>query len=272
MNIRQSPEYGRYLEKINWQVGKEKDFQYYVRKIPILGNYLKIYNPPSKISWTLLDKLAKKNHAFAVCVDYSPSKTLQLDLSLSLEKILAQMEKDTRYEIRRAENNKITVKQSTDIETFIDLWTKNARDRGFWVPFKKEIRALFEAFGKNSYLLMAYPDSKFVNSQIRKFPISAALVLISHQTVSYFHAASTPEGRKLAAPSLIIWEAIKLAKNKKCKIFDFEGIIDPRNKITKKWGGFTRFKKGFGGREVENPLAVTKYYNPIAKLLFSFSP
>lgn len=267
-NIRQSPEYGLYLERLGWQVGKEKDFQYYVKKIPLLGNFIKILKSPKTPNTLIFNKLVKKYHAFAVCVDYSPTKTLQLDLTLSLENILAQMTKDTRYEIRKAEENKILVKKSEDIEGFIEMWTKNAKRRGFWVPFKKEIRAVFESFGKNAYLFLALPNHP--NSpNIPNLPVSGALLLISHQTASYFHAASTPEGRNLAAPSLIVWEAIKLAKEKGCKIFDFEGIIDPRDKNTKKWGGFTRFKKGFGGREVEYPLPVTKYYNPIIKLLFS---
>ena len=265
-NIHQSPAYGLYLKKLNWQVYKEKEFQYYVRKLPLLGNFVKILKPLKSPNSLTLDSLAKKHHAFAVAVDYSPSKTLQLNLTPSLDEIQAQMDKDTRYEIRKAEENKILVKKSEDIESFIDIWTQNAKRRGFWVPFKKEIRAIFESFGKNAYLFLTYSNFQLPASN---FPLAGALILLANDTASYFHAASTPEGRKLAAPSLVVWEAIKIAKKNGCKIFDFEGIIDPRDKNTKKWGGFTRFKKGFGGKEVEYPLPITKYYNPVIKFLFS---
>jgi lipid II:glycine glycyltransferase (peptidoglycan interpeptide bridge formation enzyme) len=197
------------------------------------------------------------------------------------------MKKDTRYEIRKAQKNKIIVRRSYDIDSFIKMWHDNALHRGFWIPFKKEIKALYEAFGKNSYLLLAYqiplrlrsgqadPEFTFDFAQGKqipnsKSPISGALILVSHKIAYYFHAASTSEGRQLSAPSLIVWEAMKLAKEKGCKTFDFEGILDPRDKNTNKWGGFTHFKKGFGGREVVYPLTITKYYNPIVKFLFSF--
>ncbi len=302
-NVRQAPEFGVYMEKIGWQVGKEKDFQYFVRHLPILGNFIKIQKPftlsvyPERSrgkvegpNSQVLDKLAKKHSAFAVLVDYSPSKTLQLDISPSEEKVLEQMKKDCRYEIRKAQKNKIKILVSQYLSSeasakedpnilisdFIKIWVDNAHRRGFWVPFKKEIRAIYESFGSNAYLFLAYRSSSNfplpasnISLPTSHFPISGALILISGSTASYMHAASTPEGRKLSSPYLVLWEAIKLAKKKGCKVFDFEGILDPRDKNTKKWGGFTHFKKGFGGRETEYPLAVTKYYNPIVKFLFS---
>lgn len=286
-NIRQSPEYGYFLEKIGWTVGREKEFQYYVRKIPLLGNFLKIPKPfilseVEGLKPPILDKLAKKYHAFAVCVDYSPIKTLFLDLTPSLDTILSQTKKDCRYEIRKAQKNNLTVRvfqpqkspitPISPISQFIKMWNENAHRRGFWVPFKKEIRAIYEAFGPNAYLFLAYLPENPQTPQVPQFPISGALILTSSHTASYFHAASTPEGRKLAAPSLVVWEAIKLAKKKGCQVFDFEGIQDPRDKNTKKWGGFTHFKKSFGGREVEYPLTITKYYHPLVRLLFSLFP
>lgn len=261
LNIRQSPEYGHFLEKINWSVDNEKDFRYYIRKIPLLGVFVKIMRPPTNPDISTINIIAQKHHAFSVAVDYSPIRTLQLDLSPSLEKILAQMDKDARYEIRKAETNNITVEKSTDIGSFINMWNQNAQKRGFWVPFGKEIRAAFEAFGENALLLMAKTEKRLV---------SGAVFFFNKDTASYFFAASTPEGRSLSSPSLIVWEAIKIAKKKGCKIFDFEGIQDQRDKNTKKWGGFTHFKKDFGGTEVEFPLATTIYYNPIIKLFSRF--
>ncbi len=47
-------------------------------------------------------------------------------------------------------------------------------------------------------------------------------------------------------------DAILLAKKSGCKVFDFDGIYDERFPI-KTWLGFTKFKKGFGGKEIEYP-------------------
>jgi lipid II:glycine glycyltransferase (peptidoglycan interpeptide bridge formation enzyme) len=81
------------------------------------------------------------------------------------------------------------------------------------------------------------------------------------------YACSTKQANKLSAPSLLVWEGVKLAKKKGCKVFDFEGIYDERYKATKSWKGFTRFKMGFGGKVITYPPTLVKYYNPIAKLL-----
>ena len=269
-DLRQFPEFAHFMEKINWKVGKKKDFQFYIRHLPILGNFIKIQRPPSKISAKKLESLAKKYHAFAVQVNYSPTKTLQLDLTLPLDQIQKQMKKDARYEIKKAEKNKqslllrnkIIVKQSKDIELFIKIWHRNALRRGFWIPFGKEIRSIYEAFGKNAYLLLASRLSPVACHPV----VAGALILFSDKTAYYFHAASTPEGRKLSAPYLVVWQAIKLAKRQGCQIFDFEGVYDERFP-QKSWRGFSHFKKSFGGKEIEFPCSFTKFYNPILKFI-----
>ena len=76
------------------------------------------------------------------------------------------------------------------------------------------------------------------------------------------YAAASDAGKKLFAPTLCAWEAIKLSKKHGSKIFDFEGIYDERFPL-KSWHGFTRFKKSFGGREIEYPGAFVKYRIPI---------
>ena len=65
------------------------------------------------------------------------------------------------------------------------------------------------------------------------------------------YAASSDSGNKNFAPTLLVWEAILLAKKLKLKAFDFEGIYDERfPKAAESWKGFTKFKEGFGGEKV----------------------
>jgi lipid II:glycine glycyltransferase (peptidoglycan interpeptide bridge formation enzyme) len=271
-NIRQSEEYAKYLEKLEWQNYdlrfKNSDLRIYLRKIPFLGNFVKIYYPQVNLTNNDLKEMAKKYKAFSVQVTYSPSKTLVLDLKPSLEKIFESFSKDTRYEVRKAQENGIVVKQSDDISAFAKMWTETALRRHFWIPFEKEIKALYESFGPKAFLLMAYHSPLTINH----LPLAGTLILIHDKVAHYFHAASTIEGRKLQGPSLVIWEAIKLAKGKGCTSFDFEGIFDPRDKDTKNWQGFTRFKKGFGGKEVEYPLTKTMFLNPVLSFLQRFFP
>jgi lipid II:glycine glycyltransferase (peptidoglycan interpeptide bridge formation enzyme) len=76
------------------------------------------------------------------------------------------------------------------------------------------------------------------------------------------YAASSKKGKKLYAPTLNTWEAIRLSKKKGSSIYDFEGIYDSRFPL-KTWRGFTRFKKSFGGKEIKYPGAFVKHRLPI---------
>ena len=54
------------------------------------------------------------------------------------------------------------------------------------------------------------------------------------------------------APHLLQWEQIEYAKSLGCVKYDFWGIVNEHtlDKRGESWEGFTRFKKGFGGYEV----------------------
>jgi lipid II:glycine glycyltransferase (peptidoglycan interpeptide bridge formation enzyme) len=47
------------------------------------------------------------------------------------------------------------------------------------------------------------------------------------------------------------WEAIKEAKSRGCKIYDFWGYTDPKKYPKHPWAGPTLFKMGFGGYNKE---------------------
>ncbi len=257
-DLRQSLQFALYLQKLGWQAGKINGDQLFIKNIPFLGNFVKIMRPQGRISPKTLKELARKYQAFAVQINYSPTKTLRLNLDSPLENILGQMTKEARYEIRKAQANRVIINKSQEIELFARMWAESAFRRGFWLPFKKEIRSVYEAFGDDAFLLLGYLGNL---SDLDKRPLAGVLILISGKTASYFHAASAPLGRKMSAPSLIVWEAIKLAKEKGCEVFDFEGIYDERFPI-KSWKGFTHFKKSFGGKEIEYPKTFTRYYKP----------
>jgi len=186
---------------------------------------------------------------------YLPTKTVQIDLTLPEKEILSQMKKKTRYSLRRAQKSSLIIKKSEDIESFIQLKAKYFFPFGFFV--KKEINALWQIFHPKHAILLLASDTN--NDSL------AGIFLLFHQkTAHYWLAASTKQGKKLSAPTLLVWKALKLSKKRGCKIFDFQGIYDSRfHKTTKFWQGFTRFKKGFGGKEIEYPGCFVKYRIPV---------
>ena len=175
-----------------------------------------------------------------------PSKTIHIDLEKSEDELLKEMHQKTRYNIHLAEKENIQIKESTDIHAFAKLW-KNAKFTRKMMG-TKDIEEIHKAFGKDARLLLAYEKDEL---------LAGVLSIHAEKIAYYMYAATTERGRTLFAPTLLTWEQIKLAKKNKCKVFDFEGIFDERFPL-KDWKGFSRFKKGFGGKEVEYPGAFSR--------------
>lgn len=173
--------------------------------------------------------------------DIHPHKTLVLDLNLSEEELLAQMHEKTRYNIGLAARKGVIVRMTNDndksFDVFWNLLNQTARRQKIKVFSKEYYKKQFEINGENfkNLLFLAEYQGK---------PIAANLVNIFGKTATYLHGGSDNECRALMAPHLLQWEQIKYAKQNGCKIYDFFGCDEER------WPGVSRFKKGFGGREI----------------------
>lgn len=216
-----------------------------------------------------------KKDKWPLCV----TKTIILDLTPSLEKLRANFKKDTRYCLRKAESNNLSVSviplssatASNPLASFHSLWQKTARRGHFYIPSLREFQNKCGVLKKKAYLISVSQNNltiqpfnhltKLHKETATEKLLAGALVIIEGGVCYYLHAASSREGHQLNAPYLCLWEVIKLAKKKGCKRIDLEGIYDPRfKKATKNWHGFTHFKQGFGGVEHEFPGSFTKYF------------
>ncbi len=265
MDIRQSSSYASYLRKINWQAKKLDKWNIFIKKIPLLGNFAKLQKITPPIPFKTIDLLIIKENIRKLVVEpdivskpgiveqfvkhgykinnspYNPSKTILIDLVREEFEIFNSFKEAKRRSIRKAQKNKLLVIESDNIEAFIKLKTRNFFPLGFLMA--NEIRMLWKTFyPKNASLLLA---------KHRLEGVIAGILLLFYQNKAYYWlAASTNEGNKIYAPSLLVWEALKLSKKKRCAIFDFEGIYDGRfHKATKDWKGFTKFKQGFSNNE-----------------------
>jgi lipid II:glycine glycyltransferase (peptidoglycan interpeptide bridge formation enzyme) len=191
-----------------------------------------------------------------------PTKTIVVDLRKSEEELLSAMEKDTRYSIRASQRRGVRVVKSVDLERFLTLYRQTAARQKFWIA-EKELRLLWDIFSNEGkgFMLLA---------QWNKTDIAGCLILHYDRRAYYYHAASLRHLRELFAPYLLVWETMLQAKNLNLKELDLEGVLDPRIPSTSRWRGFSHFKKGFRGEEVELAGSFVKTYNPFAKLLFKF--
>lgn len=278
-DLRQTPAWAKYLKSIGWKIEKIGKNYYFLKRVPILGYVLKIQRPENmnfkdvkflqekykiyqitiepNLSFfstphnLLLGKGFKKSNFFSL-----PTKTIQIDLTKSQEKILSQMHAKTRYNIRLAQKKNMNIVRSDNIEAFTKFWRENFEKKKFlFLSQKKNLIALYKTFGKNADLLIAKKKEKI---------IAGLFLLRTKETTYYIYAASNNEGRKLYAPTLLTWKAILSAKKNRCKVFDFDGIYDERFPLNS-WKGFTKFKRGFGGYEIQYPGCFVKT-NSIIKL------
>lgn len=268
MDIRQSEEYVNYLRALSWKVESRGKNHIFIKKLP-LGSLIKVQRIAPPIPFEEIEKLAEKYRAFQVFIEpaqgeikksktwgyktagsfFIPTKTLIKSLKGTEKEIFSSFAKNKKRDIRLAEKKGLLVKQK-GIEEFIRLKNQYLIKK-FILPLGagKDLRRLYRAFGQKAKVLIAYKNEK---------PLAGVLLLICRQTAYYWQAAATNEGKKLLAPTLLVWEAVKLAKKEGCLVFDFEGIADSRFTQQKSWQGFTHFKKGFRGEEVSYPLPLIK--------------
>jgi len=174
--------------------------------------------------------------------------TWKLDINPSEEELLMNMRKTTRYLIRQAmKNPDIVVEKSEDLRDpkFYQKLNEEVAIRQRFVPFSAEyIKKEFEVFSGDKEALWLF--GKY------KGEIAAGALVIFWQGIGFYHqAASLGRFAKLSVPYLLQWEAIKEAKKRGCKLYDFWGYVDPKKKTGHPWAGPTLFKMGFGGKAYE---------------------
>ncbi|MBI5619441.1 peptidoglycan bridge formation glycyltransferase FemA/FemB family protein [Candidatus Gottesmanbacteria bacterium] len=203
---------------------------------------------------------------------FLPTKTIHIDLTVSEGEIFARFSEAKRRAVRRALKNNLQIYKSTNINELIRIKNKSTGLFGFVTT--TGVDKLWQIFApKHAAILLAYsnviasPGSAGrgnphrIQRLLRRFAprndkvFGGVLLLFWNKTAYYWIAGSTKEGKKLFAPTLLVWEALKLSKQRGCKQFDFVGVWDEREPSKfSDWKGFTKFKEGFGGNALSYPI------------------
>lgn len=169
--------------------------------------------------------------------EIQPSRTLILDLSKIEEELLKDMEQKTRYNINLAQKRGVEIVKSDGyIDEFCDLMRQTAKRGGFSLHDTDYYRELLSAKSDifENVLYVARFEGKI---------LAGAIVNFFNRRATYLHGASSSENRNVMAPHLLHWEIIKETRARGMEQYDFWGISE-------KWPGVTRFKQGFGGKEI----------------------
>lgn len=288
IDIRQTQNYANYLRSLGWKVERIDGINYFIKKIPILGSILKIQRP-EKIRIDTIGKLCREYGVFQTIIEpkneqdskylesigfklakstYLPSKTLQIDLTQSEEDILKQFKKDARSAIRKAGalqspgrnrgRGAFTVHECLtpdEIKIFRKGWQKSVKFKRF-VPSADQLINLKKSFPQFHSLFLT--SHNIFGRIIGGVIFTTSSHGKSKYVTYYWQAFTNKEGRSTLSNYALLYHGILWAKRNAYKLFDFEGIYDPRFP-DKSWLGFTHFKRSFGGYEVTYPGCYTKF-------------
>lgn len=171
--------------------------------------------------------------------------TVIIDLAQDEETLLANMRRQTRYEVRRSIKQGIIVEKSCSEEVFKEfhqIQADTAARQHFVPPSERELLAEHEAFGENAVIYIAKTAED-------KKPIAYGLILKSGDEADYFEAASTELNRKLPGAYALQWQVMRDLKSEGFKRYNLWGIAPP-NQPNHRYAKVTTFKTGFGGEIV----------------------
>lgn len=278
MELQQSSLYADYIKSLGWIVEEINGEYVYTKKLLFLKSLLKIQRVTKLPSLKLLLPLIHRHNVGTIAIEpdssvptahlitwlhqlpssikvntdyFLPTQTIRVNLKPETDSIFRSFSEAKRRAVRRAQKLGVTIEQSTDIRTFIKTKNKAAGFLGSITTYGLD--KLWPIFSPNHASILLAKNSSG--------SVVGGILLLYWKTLAYYWiAGATHEGKKLFAPTLLIWEAIKLAKSCGCTELDFVGVWDPRlPNMNKQWLGFTKFKEGFGGYTVSYPLSsVTK--------------
>lgn len=185
--------------------------------------------------------------------------TIFIDLTKPEDELLADMRRQTRYEVRRADKLGIIVKQENtekDYQEFFKAQSETAKRQNFIPPSLEMLLAERKAFDKNISLYVAYYENE---------PVAYAIILWHGEEGDYFEAASTELNRKYPGAYAIMWQAMRDLKEKGIRTLNLCGIA-PKNQPNHRYASITTFKTGFGGEAIEYVPAYDLIINKIKYL------
>lgn len=241
---------GRYMEipggpLINWKIEKQvEQAKEIIVKTAKENRCVFVRLRPMLMANSLNLNILKRFGARKSPMHLAAEHTVILDLTKSEETILAEMRRQTRYEVRRADKLGIKVEKGNSkelFEEFHQIQKATALRQHFVPPDLKTLMAEREAFGKNATIYVAKtPEGE---------PIAYGLILVDGEEGDYYEAASTDLNRKLPGAYALQWQVIKDLKKKGIKRYNLWGIAPP-NQPHHRYAGVTTFKTGFGGEIV----------------------
>ena len=174
------------------------------------------------------------------------------------------MKPKTRYNIKLAQKKGVVVREeSTEkgFEIFSQLYFETCKRQKYHGHTPEYHRIIWNQL-KNSigHILIAYYEDT---------PLAAYELFYFQKRFYYPYGGTSILHRNVMAANLLMWEAIRLGKNLGADTFDMWGALPPGTSENHSWGGFTKFKEGYGGNFIEFTGSYDLVVNPTQYSLYN---
>lgn len=177
-----------------------------------------------------------------------------LNLTLPEDELLKNMHPKTRYNIKLADKQGVTIIEDNSdkaFEEYLKLTSETTKRQGFYAHSKNYHQTLWKTLKKNNNLSRDKLNACLFLAKY-KDRVLAAWILFTYKDALYYpYGSSSLEHREVMASNLIMWEAIKYGKRLGLKKFDMWGSLGPNASPKDPWFGFHKFKQGYGAELIE---------------------
>jgi lipid II:glycine glycyltransferase (peptidoglycan interpeptide bridge formation enzyme) len=193
---------------------------------------------PNCVKSDKLIELVRSEGAVSGKTVFTPT-TFWIDLTPSEEELMKGFSSKTRYNIRVAGRNGVTIKEDNSDAAFnkyLSLTRETVGRQGFYAHTEKYHRLMWEILKKAGivHLLTATYQGEIITTWI----------LFEWKDFLYYpYGASTEKYKNVMANNLMMWEVMKFGKKLGLSTFDLWGREGGK--------GFTKFKEGYNPKVIE---------------------
>lgn len=180
--------------------------------------------------------------------DFQPSLTHVVDLTKPVDELISAMDYEMRRLNRQLDARGFSFEVSydlTDISDFLDMMRLTSKRANAVFRESSYLKSLLETLGPSRNIGVAYA----INSGKK---VSGVLFFDDNagKTRYYMYAGSSDEARKLNGNAAVLLHLFFKAKESGLERFDFFGVSPIQDK-NHRWAGFSKFKRDFGGVDVQ---------------------
>ncbi len=193
-------------------------------------------------SLALMERLGAKPAPMYLSVEFAGI----LDLEKSEDEILTGMRQRLRRALRKGAKNNIEIEKSTDpadIHEFYEIQMQTAGRHGF-VAFSEDfLTKQFTAFA-------GHGEAVLYKAKYQGEVLAENFMIFYGNEASYHYGVSSELGTKLSGAPLLHMEAMRDARRRGIKRYNFWGIVG-EDETWHRFYGVSQFKRGFGVEELK---------------------